>query len=512
MNLNSARMEKLRRARSLNDVLGIGKEVGKDIARAQNLCQIMGIDAQVVTAATSIKFNHSKLPQNVAIGPKKKAQPVASMGAQLTSFKAPNAKEVVKHSTIIHGLQENLYELEAAAAMVRTTFSRVKSQPAAAKALDKLVKDARSTLDAAYASLAFIAKKHLPTEMALLGEELRTFLIDHLNQLHYTNLTTRVYVTVGTDERTPGPLPHKQFSPKTDPKAVKAKIGAAKTRAVKSPVKAITKKELADDIVFAFYIDIEDLKDASGAIISHYYIILTGVIGANGIIRYFLTALPDFQPPGVYHPGVEVTTSTEMLRRLSLLLTANDITSSIERKPMPINTTDAINRGFKLIKNVEDAYVAEDALWVVIKAGFKAAALDKVVDKVIIEVLPLLNNAVGNSPWEGKEIQVKMPTRKNLADPDTIRPGSDSAGTKVHREAVYPRVGANPGRKSIIKYQTVVRKGKTIVKFFLTPNIRKTAEQSAYHINADQLLDLKAALGLPDHVMDGIKKALKRHI
>ena len=29
MNLNSARMEKLRRSRSLNDVLGIGKEVGK---------------------------------------------------------------------------------------------------------------------------------------------------------------------------------------------------------------------------------------------------------------------------------------------------------------------------------------------------------------------------------------------------------------------------------------------------------------------------------------------------
>ncbi len=490
MNTNSTRMERLRRARSLNDVIVIGKEVGKDITRASNISKVLSsVDQSEQTAtAAGIKFNTTKMAGTEAKKPgRTKIGPAASipskMGAELVSFKAPPVKQVMQHSTVIHSLQENLYELEAAAAMIRTTFNRAKNQGPALKALESLVKEARETLEGAYNSLSHIAQKHLPPEMELLGNELVTFLIDHLDRKNYSNLSKRIYVTAGEDKTKSSSKPaHLQFGARETTTVGEGPKGVVKTtknisKVVLPPKKvpgirkketgAVTKEELKRDILFSFYIDIEDLRDTSGAVLAHYYVILTGVIGLSGKIRYFLNGLPDFQPPGLYTPGVEIQTSDEMTRRLGMLLTTNDITSAIERKPMPINTTDVINKGFNLVANVEQTYVADDSLWVVVKAdGKKGTALDKVVDQVTNQIFPLLNAAVGN----------------------------------VRRT------------KSVIKTKRVIRKGKTVVQFFLTPNKPKTGEQKDYAINADQLTELKESLGIPQHVMDDIKKVLKRHI
>lgn len=453
------RMERLRRARSLNDVLAISKEVSKDITRASNINKVLMPSTSL--SATSIKFNRDSMevakpgavrPKKISVSPK--AQAPSTMGQTLTAFKAPPLTQVLRHSAVVHSLQENLHELEAAAAMIRTTFNLAKNKAPALKSITALVKEARETLDSAYASLSFIAKKHLPKEMAALGEECRTFLIDNLDRINYTNLTTQVYVTVGT-EASAGKLPHQEFSAKTS-------VAAPKIRRKETGV--ITKEELKRDILFAFYIDIEDLRDTSGAVLSHYYVILTGVIGLSGHIRYFLTGLPDFRPPGTYFPGVEVSTSEDMLRRLGLLLSTNDITSTLERKPMPLDTRDVAARGFNNITNVEQTYVSDDSLWVVVNPKLKGAALDNAVDAVVNQVFPLLNAAVGNA-------------RRT---------------------------------KSAIKYKTVIRKNKTIIQFFLVPNAKKSGDD-APQINADQLLDLKESLGIPDHVMGDIKKVLKRH-
>src|SRR5476651_2036994 len=92
MTITLQRMERLRRARSLNDILSIGKEVGKDITRANNISMVLSGGREAVTAA-SIKFNHSKiseLPKKLKVGPaKKKTGADAKMGQKLASFKAP---------------------------------------------------------------------------------------------------------------------------------------------------------------------------------------------------------------------------------------------------------------------------------------------------------------------------------------------------------------------------------------------------------------------------------------
>ena len=458
MTINSARMERLRRARSLNDVVAIGTEVGKDITRVRNISKVLGIES----IAATIKFSHDKVagtkPGKINVTKKQTAP--SDMGAELSSFKSPPLNQVLQHSSVIHSLQENLQELEVAAAMVRTTFNRAKNQAPALKALDALVKEARTTLQNAYDSLGYIAKKHLPKEMALVGEEMRTWLIDNLDRRHYSNLSTSVYVTVGQDAAT-GKLPHQQFGTKAK-KPTKTKLSVL-PKPKKKETEVPTKEELKQDILFAFYINIEDLKDSSGAVLSNYYVILTGVISARSKkMRYFLTGLPEFQAPGVYAPGAEVATPGEAIQRLRMLLSTNDILSSLEKKPMPINTADAARKGFNRLPGVSSTYVADDSLWVVMK---KTKDLDAAIEKVVGHVFPLLNKAVGN-------------------DRRTTR---------------------NP-----IKYKHIIRKGENIIQFFLTPNVKKSDSQPG--ITAEQLMDLKESLGIPAHVMEDIKKVLKRHI
>lgn len=546
MTITLHRMERLRRARSLNDVLSIGKEIEKDITKASNMSKVLGVVQHTSLSAISLKFNRDKIlelpkkPTKVSVGPKKSKSPTSGMGHQLAEFKAPPVAQILKHSAVVHSLQENLYELESAAALIRTTFARQKNQGPALKSVSALVKEAKATLEATYNALSFIAQKHLPPEMTLLGEELRSFLIDNLERKNFSNLSTKVYVTAGDTPSAQEKLPHQEFG---GSHASKLTTLSKKTRASKEKLE---KEDLARDILFSFYIDIEDLRDASGAVIAHYYVILTGVIGQAGVIRYFLTALPEFRAPGLYNPGMQVQTSEAMIHRLTLLLANNDITSTIEKKPMPINTADAARRGFNNIAGVENVYVADDSLWVVLEPA-KGAALEKLKDKVIGQVFPLLNRAIGNhrrssikhTLIERDDDVLLQFSKKDTAIEDRhlkyVKKSLDVAGvtniylagnslyvsldTKKDQTKLQAKVVAavtpllnevlfnSPRSSSVIKYKDIKRSGKNLIQFFLTPS----AKGGASSMNAEQLNELQSQLGIEPHVMEDIRRVLRRH-
>lgn len=408
----SARLDQLRKARSLNDVLAVMRTITTEVRHSNTSVSLSASKVPSSADLEEITIDHAggkaKSPRKVKVGSK-----IATTGklGKLVSFKAPPMDVVLKHYTVIKDLHENASELEAAEALIKQTFSKAKNQKAALSALKALRGEVDASLQKAFTALDGIATKHLPEEMATLGDDLVSFMIDHLAPDSYDNITKEVYVSPGD------------------------------------------KKE----IMFSLYVAIANLENRSGFVFEEYYVILTGIIGAGGVIRYFMNALPEFKVPGKYPPGKEIHNTREMTTRLGILLAHNEIVSDLERLPLPLNTDRAKSAGFTNITGVTDAYVKDDALCVVLGKGKDSP---KNINAVSIQVIPLLNKVTGNS--------------------------RRTKGTVSYRPV------------------KIKRGGNTVLQFILTPAVG----DPSHTLNVARLQELQDLLGLTDHEVHVVKTIL----
>lgn len=410
--MSSNRLEKIRKSRSVNDLIDIINEIAKEVRSGKKAVEKLTISISAKNE-DEIKIDHSgkKSPEKMKITQKTPSED--TLGVKLTKFVVPPKDVLVKHNSTIQSMYENASELDAAEALLQQTFAGVKNQPAALRALRALKEEVDSSLNRAFSALNKLANKHLPTEMEQLSDSLISYLIDHLDKKSYDNMTKMVYVA--PDE--------------------------------------------SNNILFSIYIGIEGLKNGSGFVFDEFYVILTGLVDKKGYIRYFLNTLPDFKVPGKYPVGKEITTEKDMIQRFKFLLAHNDLVSDFERKPMPLTTDQAKTKGLTNIPNVSDAYVEDDALYVVIKKGKDS---DRVIKSVVLSVMPLLNLLVGNA-------------RRS---------------------------------KSVIKYKPLARKGTTVLQFILTPQLA-TGDDQDLSLNLQKLKELKSLLDLSDKEVEAIKHALK---
>lgn len=410
----TARLERLRKARSINDVLAIMKEIASEVKTGNKVISslLTSLSATKRPSAADLQeivIDHggAAKPTRVKVG--SKSPTMSKLGVKLEKFVAPPMDMVKKHYTVISDLHDNATELEAAEALVRQTFAKAKNQKPVLAALKALRAEVDGNLQKAFAALDVIAAKHLPTEMENLGDALVSFMIDHLNPKSYTNMNKEVYVSPDAE----------------------------------------------GNIVFSLYVAIHDLKNKSGFVFEEYYAILTGVVNSKGVINYFLNTLPEFKVPGKYPIGKEVGTTTEMLSRISILFAHNEIMSDLERKPMALDTQRAKTGGFITIPNVDDTYVLDDALYVIITKGKESP---KTINAIVVKVIPLLNQLTGN-------------TRRD---------------------------------KGAISYRPVQRKGHTVLQFIITPSV-KNAEHT---LNVARLKEVQDLLDLSDKEVHAIKTIL----
>jgi hypothetical protein len=352
------------------------------------------------------------------------------------NYHAPSietAEKMQNKVDVIHDLHENLVELDAAREKIKQQFRGAKNLKIALGGIQALQDELTETLQKAYDMLEAIAHKHIPEELEQMNELLVDFLHDNIPETKYEDMREEVYVTMKRpDDKTEGVVSR-------GPKKIKIDIKNA-------------------DFAFHCYTIIDKLKNSDGYEFEEYCIVLTGLVDRTGVLHYFLNALPDFKSPGKFNIGQEVTDEHAMNTRLSLLLAHNDLVTELERKPMPLTTKTAKEKGFHSIAGVEEVHVVDDTLRVTITKG---EATPSKIENIKMEVRSLLNAVL----------------------------------SKRSKSKVLPRKAKNS-------------KGQIVLIFSLIPDIPDTDERRDYSINVSKLHEMQKALGLPDDVVEDVKKAM----
>lgn len=373
MKIKLNRLDKLRKVRSLNDVIAIINEITRSFKQSKkivdNLKESLSADDDVIV------FDYQTEGRKPV---SKKSQKPATLSTKLTKWVSPPKREVEKHLKVIRDLYDNAVDLDSAEALLVHSFASSKKQPAALRAIKALKAEINSTLNKAFSALNGLADKHLPTEMEMLGDAILGYLIEHLPKKTYKNIAKSVYVYPGEKS----------------------------------------------SLHFALYIKITNLQNAEGYVFDEYFFILTGVVDSKGYISYYLNSVPEFKVPGKYNLGKQVETEKDAIQRLRMLLDHNDVLSQFERKPMPVDADRAKTSGLAKIPNVVDVDVKNDQLIVYLKPGKDGPTQ---INNVVVKVIPLLKAMLGKSAKQAKILVGKTSkTRKGTALPFALVPATPS--------------------------------------------------------------------------------------
>ena len=336
------RLEKIRKVRSLNDILEIIKEISKEVGEDAKTVNRLQTSLSAARDET-IEINRGRAPKTTRINTKNKPQKHEFSGL-LQDFKAPPAAQVEKHSLVVQRLYENAKELDAAEAMLKQAFSGVKNQRQALAGIKALRQEVDASISKALGALNGIATKHFPSDMEELRDQLTSYLLDSVPESNYSDLLFLEYVTLGD----------------------------------------------SGEIVFSVYIEIKQLRNDKGYVFDDYIIVLTGVVNAKGAIAYYINSHPEFRAPGKIPLGKQIANVAQMQHQASMLLAHNNISTDLDRRPMPLSHDDAKARGFDKLPGVDGVVIKDDALLLRLVKSDPATHT-----RIVKEVIPLLNQAIG---------------------------------------------------------------------------------------------------------------------
>lgn len=390
--MSTARIEAIRKARSLNDLLTIVGQIEKEYQKNEGAVTEL---AESISNEEIVMDGRNRNPSTVKV----------------VKYVAPKPAELKKHWAVINSMYDSIMELDAAEAVMKQSFAGNKKTPAALKALRDLKADVNEKLNHAFDAINNIADKHIPYEMQKMSDKVISFLIDHLNPKSYKNMYRQVYV---------------------------------------APVdKAMH---------FSVYVTVEGLKTESGFVFDQYNFVLTGVVGQDGTIEYFLTSIPDFKSPGRFPLGKQVTSIPDAQKRVDILLAHNDFLLTNDKLPLPFDEERAKTSGMTNLKNVENVAIKNDDIIVTMSPEVKT---DKVLENTIIDVMARLNGLIGG----------------------------------------------NARNKTLFTYKVATRGGKKVVTFSLVANV--AGKDKPLLINNEKLADVKQLLNLTDKQVEALKFAIQ---
>jgi hypothetical protein len=323
----SKRIEKIKNARSINDVLDVVKEIAYEFKNSSAIVKKL-----VVSLSNELVFDYRE---------RKPAK-----GSKI-EFIAPPVAELKKHVDVIDKLYDNLIELNAAEAKIKQAFAGNKKLPEALRALKELKQNVTDSVEDAFSALSGIADKHVPTRLNSLADVLTSHVIEVISSSNYKNIFPQLYVAPDVKEKN---LFH-----------------------------------------FCYYIGIENLKDQSGYIYEVYYIVITAVITTQGVMKLYVNGLPDFAAPGKYPLGAEVDTNPNAKKRVDFLLSHNHFVTEHERLALPVTNERAQTSGIKNIRGVTGVDVVEDEFIVYVDNTITTANVQKVITEVMANLNTLVS-------------------------------------------------------------------------------------------------------------------------
>jgi hypothetical protein len=374
------RMDKLRKARNLNELMLVVKEIQKEneksSATVKNLKSVLSSD--------ELKISHTDKVSKVAI----------------TKFSAPNLTKIKKHNDLVKKLYDNANELSTAEALVKNSFSGTKGSKEAIAAIKALLKNVEQDIAQAFDALAEIASNHQPKEVEKHVNGIANFLINGLDKASFTKVSQEVYVTIEDGE-----------------------------------------------IQFCNYLNVEGLKDSQGFVSEDYFVVSTAVVDKSSVLKFYLTSIHEFKPPGKYNKGREVSSIKNATQELQKLLAHDSVHGLLEQKPLDVDVekTEAL----KKLNGVESAKVEDDILTVKVSSSVRD------VNTVVVNVMNLLKTVVG--------------------------------------------------KNSRIRHKVSVKNKKTVITFMLTSDVVDRTRG----LNVSKLDNLKEMLDLSDDDVKAVKQALK---
>jgi hypothetical protein len=338
----SKRLDKIKSARSLGDVMDVVDEIGYDFKNSSAIVKriISSLSAELVIDGRQ-KSNQPKIKD--------------------IKFVAPNANELKKHVEVLHKLNDNVMELEAAEAMIKQSFAGNKKVPAALKAIKELKQDLDGLLNDAYAALHETGNKHIPTKLATLVDDIVSHLIDVLPVKKYSGITQSMLVV-------PDPTQAGIFH-------------------------------------FCCYIGIENLQNSQGFMYRTYYVMVTGVVNSDGGMHVYLNSLPDFKVPGKYPIGKEISDISSARKRIDILLDHNNFVIDHEKQTLNMDTDRANTAGLPSIKGVASAKVADDELLVILDSGVSERQREKITTEIRARLSSILGLKKNNQLFQHKYVQ-----------------------------------------------------------------------------------------------------------
>lgn len=325
------RIEKIKGARSLNDVLDVVSDIAYEFKNSSAIVNklVSSLSAEIVMDMRDTR-----------------ASKEARKASVQENFKAPALADLKKHTDVVNRLHDNVLELDAAEAMIKQSFAGHKKLAPALKAIKELKADIDASLNDAFDALEAVAEKHVPSKLARTTDALVGHLIDVLPAKTYKDVFKSLYV-----------VPDKE----------------------------------SGQFQFCSYLGIEGLKNLQGFTYDQYYFIVTGVINKQGVMRTYINGLPNFKIPGSYPLGKEFADTNAAKKQINLLLDHNNFVVDHEKLPMPVDEQRAKTAGFTNIKGVESVEVKDDEFIAVLQPGIT----DRAANLVVQDLLARLNSIVG---------------------------------------------------------------------------------------------------------------------
>jgi len=300
-----SRSDKIRKARSFNDILDVIGEIAKDTFAAGKL---------VKKLYTSVS---AKTKDEVFVVQRNKPGAIKTK-MDVSAIPDPSKKAIVKHMDIIGELHDAIKDLESIDATIQQSFRTSKNFQKASAGVKALIKENKEYLTQAYNALEKIANKHIPKNLQNIADNIEEFLISILPKDSYSNILGYNYILLDDKEKT---------------------------------------------VNYYCYLEITDLKLEKYKL-DNFYFILSGILNiATGEMKIYLSGVPDFKIPGKAPLGINIGTTQDIKLTVRAILASNKIMKEFDKKPLPLPTTKSELRKFK-IPGVTGVEVKNDSLYV----------------------------------------------------------------------------------------------------------------------------------------------------